>query len=150
MSMLTYACEQPANTTDSIRIFSQFSELEPLLKPSADKTLVINFWATTCKPCIQEMPHFNELHTQSDDDVQILLVSVDKAEDLPRVEQFVARFSIKPEVVVLDDPDYSSWTAMIDPEWYGALPATLIVSGDSRKFHFGAYESYAELLADLK
>jgi len=26
--------------------------------------LVVNFWATWCKPCIEELPHFEKLNTK--------------------------------------------------------------------------------------
>jgi hypothetical protein len=51
--------------------------------------------------------------------------------------------------VLLADQNYSEWTDEIDPTWYGALPATLFVKGEQRYFHFGAYDSYDQLLADL-
>src|SRR5690606_5996059 len=38
-----------------------------------DKVLVLNFWSTTCKPCIEEMPALNELvHSYKDKDVVFL------------------------------------------------------------------------------
>jgi thiol-disulfide isomerase/thioredoxin len=43
------------------------------------KVLIIDFWATWCPPCKQEIPHFNELYeTYKDDGLEILGVSVDQ------------------------------------------------------------------------
>ena len=38
------------------------------------KVVIINFWYTTCQPCIAELPHFNELATNYQEDVVIIIV----------------------------------------------------------------------------
>ena len=43
------------NENEEIEVYN-FSEFEPLLHTDDDKTYVINFWATWCKPCIEELP----------------------------------------------------------------------------------------------
>ncbi len=43
------------------------------------KVLVLNFWATWCAPCIQEIPSLNEFQKEfAKDGVVVLAVSVDK------------------------------------------------------------------------
>lgn len=136
---------------DTIDVIETFSELQTILDRHTDETLVVNFWATTCPPCIKEMPHFNEMEKERGaKDVKIYLVSLDRVKDLDkRVYPFVKKHALLPEVMVLGDQNYSAWTDDIDPSWYGALPATLIKRGESRKFKFGAYESYEELRDDV-
>lgn len=49
------------------------------------KLLVLNFWATWCPPCIEEMPSLNEFAQQfSKDGVVVLGVSIDANEQLYR------------------------------------------------------------------
>ncbi len=38
------------------------------------KVTIINLWATYCGPCVQELPHFNELYHEHEDDIAILAV----------------------------------------------------------------------------
>jgi len=149
-----YSCAgQPENVNDEIEVFKTFKELESMIeKYNREDVVIVNFWATTCPPCLKEMPHFiqlqNELYGRS---VKVILVSLDKEEELFRkVKPFVVKLKITPEVVLLADENYSDWTDKVDPSWYGALPATLIMNGDQRKFRFGAYESYSELLGDVE
>lgn len=45
------------------------------------KTVVLNFWATWCGPCVQEVPSIMALQKQLGDKVVILAVSTDVDED---------------------------------------------------------------------
>lgn len=136
---------------DTIEILEQFSELQTIIDSKDHEVLVLNFWSTTCAPCIKEMPHFNKLETAYlDKNVKILLVSLEKVTALEtRIYPFVKKHGIIPEVVVLKDQFYTKWTDKIDEAWYGALPATLIIKNEKRKFRFGAYDSYEELQSDV-
>ena len=46
----------------SIPSFATFEDFAPLLAKENDTTYVINFWATWCRPCIKEMPYFEEIN----------------------------------------------------------------------------------------
>src|ERR687896_300004 len=49
------------------------------------KLLVLNFWATWCPPCIEEMPSLNEFAQRfSKDGVVVLGVSIDQNEQVYR------------------------------------------------------------------
>jgi thiol-disulfide isomerase/thioredoxin len=133
--------------TRGVSIAETFSELEPIISEHDDTTYVINFWATSCPPCIKEMPHFNQLHeTYQEGKLSVHLVSLDMKRDIDsRVVPFIAKYQIRPEVVLLVDQNYSAWTEKIDSSWYGALPATLIIKNGERKFFMGAFDTYADL-----
>ncbi len=45
------------------------------------KVLVLNFWATWCAPCIQEIPSLNQFQRRfADSGVKVLAISIDKSE----------------------------------------------------------------------
>ena len=136
---------------NQINILSNFSELQSIIDAEKERIIVLNFWATSCPPCIKEMPHFNHLfESYKQDELRILLVSLDEIKYLePKVVPFVAKHKLKPEVFLLKDQNYSAWTDKIDSSWYGALPATIIIKGDERKFKFGIYESFRDLQDDI-
>ena len=146
------ACSpQSAEVNDIVEVITEYSELEEMLLKEPDKTWVVNFWATTCPPCLKEMPHFRELEREFvNADLKVLLVSLDLERHLDqRVYPFIQKHDITPQVVLLADQNYSAWTDEIDPSWFGALPATLILCEGKRKFRFGMYESYHQLKTDL-
>jgi thiol-disulfide isomerase/thioredoxin len=138
---------QDQDMTPQVKVYAQFDELAPKFYNTSDTTYIVNFWATSCPPCIKEMPHFNEFHKQNQGKkTKILLVSLDRQRDLEkRVIPFVGRHGLLPEVSLLEDQNYSAWTEKIDTTWYGALPATLIVRESSKVFSFGAFETFKDL-----
>jgi len=104
---------------------------------SADTVYIINFWATWCMPCVQELPEFNDLTAHyKGKPVKVLLVSLDFKEDYPRkLASFVERKRMLPEVAWLSDTDPNIFIPKIEPDWQGSIPATLIIQpGKYRKF----------------
>lgn len=68
------------------------------------KVLVLNFWATWCPPCIEEMPSLDQLHAQfKEDGVVVLGVSVD--EDQAAYRSFLERSKVS--FLVANDPQAS-------------------------------------------
>ncbi len=120
----------------AIRILN-YDQLKPLLEKQDDKVHVVNFWATWCKPCVEELPAFERLNEEyKDKNVELLLVSLDfpnqiQSELLP----FIKNRNLKPEVVVLDDPNQDKWINGISSEWSGAIPATIIYKKNKRAFY---------------
>ncbi len=49
------------------------------------KITVINFWHTTCTPCLEEMPHLNSIATEYADNVTVLALHADLGGGLGRV-----------------------------------------------------------------
>jgi thiol-disulfide isomerase/thioredoxin len=151
MTLLLSCNTSSKNYNEEIEVYESFDQLQSLLDAEPETVWVVNFWATTCPPCLKEMPHFAELEKQYiNEKVKVLLVSLDDKKNLEsRVIPFVEKRNITPEVLLLADQNYSAWTDEIDPSWFGALPATIILKGDQRNFRFGAYESYEELMNDV-
>ncbi|MFN4766609.1 MAG: TlpA family protein disulfide reductase [Ignavibacteria bacterium] len=114
------------------------ARLEKVMSSSKDTVYVINFWATWCKPCIEELPYFEEAHTfYATSNVRILLVSLDMPSELERtLLPFIQKKKLQSEIVLLNEPDPNIWIDKIESTWTGSLPATLIFNGSSKKRMF--------------
>ncbi len=115
----------------------KISDVAAYIKNS-DKPIVVNFWATYCKPCIGEIPHFQKLVRQYEkDSVQLLLVSLDMPEMYPgQIKTFADKLNITAPVVFLDETNADIFCPVIDEKWSGAIPASLFVNNKTgyRKF----------------
>ena len=82
------------------------------------------------------MPYFEEVRSKyTDDELTIILVSLDFPDELERLENFIKKRGLKSEVILLDDPDANSWINKVDKSWSGAIPATIIFNKNKRNFY---------------
>lgn len=96
---------------------------------TAQKPVIINFWASWCKPCLEELPYFQKLAAKyAPDSVQLVLVNLDMAEAYPKkIKATASRFKLTAPVFFLDETDADVFCPVVDPTWSGAIPATLIL-----------------------
>jgi thiol-disulfide isomerase/thioredoxin len=96
----------------------------------SDSALVVNFWATFCGPCIEEIPYFQTIAAKyKEQKVKLLLVSLDFKEYYPqKIAAFAKRFGFTAEIVWLDEEKPDEFCPKIDSTWSGAMPATLFVN----------------------
>lgn len=65
------------------------------LKDHRGKVVILDFWATYCPPCIEEIPHLIELQTKyGTNDLVVIGLHVGGEEDQPKVPEFVERLKI--------------------------------------------------------
>lgn len=115
----------------------KITDLEKTINESK-KPLVVNFWATFCKPCIEEIPYFQQVVMQHQkDSVQLLLISLDLEKSYPKeITDFVSKRKYTARIEWLDEFDADYFCPKVDSSWSGAIPATLFVNNKMgyRKF----------------
>jgi thiol-disulfide isomerase/thioredoxin len=113
------------------------TELENII--AASKTpLIVNFFATWCKPCLEELPYFlEEAKKHKTEGLELLLVSLDFKEAYPdAISKFAAKRNIEEKILWLDETDADYFCPKIDKKWSGAIPASLFINNTTgyRKF----------------
>jgi len=149
-SFVFYSCEEKYQP--DLSLVNDFNKIEGIFNKSNDSIYVINFWATTCPPCLKELPLFEVMQNKyASNKLKTYLINID---DEKRVDKYVLPFlnklEIKNKVFGLIDEDMSSWTAKVNPEWYGALPYTVIYKGNDKKFFFGAFKDEKDLGKEIE
>ncbi|MCF8241537.1 MAG: TlpA family protein disulfide reductase [Melioribacteraceae bacterium] len=88
-----------------------------------DGPLLLNFWATWCKPCIEEMKQFQKLYEKySDQGMKMVAVSVDSERSVSKVKPFIKSRGYTFDVVYDTNGD-------IARQFYAqSIPYTMIVN----------------------
>lgn len=89
------------------------------------KPFVINFWATWCKPCIEELNAINDLYIdwQEELGVKIIAVSIDDSRNSKRVAPFVKGRNWSYEVYLDENSDLKRELGVNNP------PHTFLCNG---------------------
>ena len=113
-------------------------DLENYISKS-EKPLVINFWATYCLPCIEEIPHFQStIQVNFKNKIELILVSLDLPDYYPaKISSVVSKKNFSAPIVWLNEADADYSCPRIDSSWSGAIPATLMVNNKKnyRRFY---------------
>ena len=107
----------------------KITELEKTITESKTP-LIVNFWATFCVPCLQEIPYFQEIAGQyKSKDVSIVFVSLDMKEAYPvKVNDMAKRLKLIYPVVWLNETNADYFCPKIDTTWTGGMPSSLFVN----------------------
>lgn len=128
-----------------------FDNFEKFLQIKDNEVYVVNFWATWCQPCVEELPSFEAINTTyKHKGVNVVLVSLDSPKQVDeRLFPFLIDNDIRSEVVLLADPNSNSWIPKVDPHWDGAIPITVIYNKNKRMFYERVF-TVEELKAEVE
>lgn len=115
----------------------KITDLESYIQNS-DHPLIINFWATYCVPCNQEIPYFEKrVYENKNQHVELLLVSLDLPSFFPsKISSFVKEKNYTSTVWFLNETNADYFCPRVDKNWSGGIPSTLFVNNKThyRKF----------------
>lgn len=124
----------------------KYEDIEKRIQKENDKLLVVNFWATTCAPCVKELPHFMEINNKFRDNpkFKMILVSLDRLVDKERVLKFIKNKNLTAEVILLDDiKRMNTWIPRFEKDWDGNIPVTIFYK-NGQKVYFNDGEMSKE------
>ena len=99
------------------------------LRDYEGKLILLNFWATWCAPCKDEMPSLDDLKVNSDlNNIEIFPINVGK-DDLKKMNEFFNNLKIKNLTIFLDNPK----TLAKDLGLRG-VPTTILFNKEGKEF----------------
>lgn len=118
------------------------------LQEQRGQVVLVNFWATWCGPCRQEMPHLNRLYEKYRPSGFVLLgVNID--EDAKAAVELALRLGLKFPVLLDTDKRVSRLYDL------SAMPATVLIDRDGRArflhrgYREGMEQTYEQQIRDL-
>jgi len=116
--------DAPAPGLRARSVAGESIDLDTLL---ARGPVVVDFWATWCKPCVQAMPELERLHRNyAERGVSVIGVSEDGPRNYSKVRPFASRMGITFPLVLDEDG------RMQDAWQVPALPTTFVVGSGRR------------------
>jgi thiol-disulfide isomerase/thioredoxin len=114
-----------------------FSEPVKLVKPEQyrarvvaakkGRVVLVNFWATWCDPCREEMPALvSAAKGFTSKDLAVALVSTDSLKKTPDVQKFLASRKVPFVCWQVKSTDPQRFIDAVDKSWNGAVPYTLV------------------------
>jgi thiol-disulfide isomerase/thioredoxin len=140
----------------SIRFVSNPQPVPPFLVNALDgqfistadwhgKVVLVNFWATWCPPCREEIPALIHLQDQYKDRLQIIGVSMDDEDDAENVAKFAKQAGINYPIVMASHDMIAEYGGV------PALPTSFVVNTDGGvvQKHVGLHDP-AEYEAEVR
>lgn len=135
-----------AQNTES-KLFSEIFEEAS----NTEGLVILNVWATWCKPCVAELPHFQKAQDSLiNQHIKIIIASVDFETQRENIASFLAKRNIRLTSYHIKDGTSNDWFTKLDEEFSGAIPASIFFyNGKKVGFHEGDF-TFEELMKSIK
>jgi len=98
-----------------------------ILKSNTGTVLLVDFWATWCAPCRQEMPLLSRLESRlKDKRFRLVTISADEPEQDPVAIEFLKKSGVTGAAYLRRAKDDDKFINSVDAKWSGALPALFL------------------------
>lgn len=128
------SCSEKKKPNQHIEIGKHETIFEHFQKPN-DTLYVVNFWATWCAPCVEELPHFiNANEKFKNEKFKLILISLDRSKDFEtKMKPFLKENNITADVYLLDDNTrMNTWIPIINKQWDGQIPVTALYKNNQQ------------------
>jgi thiol-disulfide isomerase/thioredoxin len=110
------------------------ADLRAALDARQGRVVLVNFWATWCRPCLKELPALLALEQDfASRGFELLAVSLDEPADGDAVVQpFLTKWFPSLRSLIRSSPDMDSMVSVVDPAWNEVLPTSYVVDRTGR------------------
>lgn len=105
-----------------------------LIAAHKGKVVLVDFWATWCKPCRTEMPELVKLEQKlRDKGFDFVTISADEADQQAAALKLLKDNGVTGTMYWKKAADDDKFNDAVDPKWGGALPAVFLYDRTGKK-----------------
>jgi thiol-disulfide isomerase/thioredoxin len=124
--------EKLANEPVSVAAVDE-AGLAALAKNSSGKLRLVNFWSTTCAPCLEEMPDLVEINRMYRHRAfEMVTVAVNYPDEKADVEKLLKKYQCSARNLILGGTDKYKHLAAFDKDWDAAIPYTVLFNAEGK------------------
>lgn len=123
---LTLVSQRISANTDTLILENEAGQIVKFESFLGKKPVYLKFWATWCKPCMEQMPHFQHAYEQYGDKIQFVAINIDLNDDAHSVAKVKERFS-------LSMPLFTDLTAQVAKHYeFMGTPFHVLIDSDEK------------------
>jgi thiol-disulfide isomerase/thioredoxin len=142
----------PALAADGVLVSATPAEFRAALDARKERVLLVNFWATWCRPCLKELPELLALERKyAAQGFELVAVSLDEPADQETVVRpFLAKWFPGLRSLIRRAPDMDAMVSVVDPAWNEILPTSYLLDRTGRvRARFQGGKPAADLAAAI-
>ena len=102
--------------------------LKALRKNATKKLILVNFWATWCAPCVQEMPEIQTMYRMYGHRAfEVVTVSINYPDEKAGALEALAKLHATTRNFILGSTDIYPLLAAFNPDWNAAVPYSMLI-----------------------